>query len=94
MSIRAHRVVEIKTHEDSFNLWHDDEIVEWLGKKTSFFHPLSDDSCGLTEVSVGDLKAMLSEIGDKLDDHVKRAIQSDISFAEERGDEYVTYYCY
>jgi len=95
MSIRAHRVIEIKTDgEDSFNLWHEDEIVVWLEKNTSFFSPLNEDSCGLTNVSVEDLKTMLSEIGGKIDGDVKEAIEKDIKFAEEQRDEYLKYYCY
>jgi len=94
MSIRAHRVIEVKTFGESFSLWHEDEIVNWLDEHTPFFRSLNEDSCGLTEVSVKDLKTMLSEIGGKIDEDTKKAIEKDIRFAEKRGDEYVQYYCY
>jgi hypothetical protein len=94
MSIRAHCVEEIKTNGESFNLWHDRPVVEWLLRNTSFFNSLNCDCCGLTEVSVEALERMLSEIGDKIDPLVKEAIERDIRLAIERGDEYATYYCY
>jgi hypothetical protein len=94
MSIRAHRVIEIKTSGSSFNLYHDEDVTDWLGEHTSFNGTLNCDCCGLTEVSVEGLKDMLSEIGEKLDEDVKKSIKEDIEFAESQGDEYVQYYCY
>jgi len=94
MSIRAHRVEEIKTSGESFNLWHDTPVVEWLRDNTLFFESLNEEMCGLTEAHVEDLKTMLSEIGDKIDPYARETIERDIKLAIERGDEYVTYYCY
>jgi len=94
MSIRAHRVVEVKTSAVSFNLYHDTNVAGWLDRHTSFFNPLNCDCCGLTEVSVDDLKAMLSEIGGEMEEGLRNSIEADIKFAEDRGDEYVQYYCY
>jgi len=94
MSIRAHRVEEIKTNGDSFNLWHDEKITDWLERKTFFFNSLNGDCCGLTMVEVDDLKAMLSEIGKEINEDTRRAIEEDVRFAEERGDWLVQYYCY
>jgi hypothetical protein len=87
-------VEEIKTNGDSFNLWHDEKVVDWFRRKTSFFEPLNLDWCGLTEVQVDDLKAMLSEIGKEIEEDTRKAIVEDIRFADERGDWYVQYYCY
>jgi hypothetical protein len=94
MSIRAHRVTEIKTSGVSFNLYHDDYLIDWLEEHTSFFNPLNCDCCGLTDLSIEDLKTMLSEIGEKLDEDVRKSIEKDIEFAESQGDEYVQYYCF
>jgi len=94
MSIRAHHVEEIKTSGESFNLWQDRPVVEWLMRNTSFFDSLDCDCCGLTEVSVEDLERMLSEIGEKIDPGVRKMIERDIRFAVEKGDDYVPYYCY
>ena len=93
MSIRAHRVIEVKTSVVSFNLY-DDNVADWLDKHTSFFNRLNCDSCGLTELSVEELKTMLSEIGGILDEDVKESVKDDIKFAESQGNEYVQYYCY
>jgi hypothetical protein len=94
MSIRAHRVEEIKTNGGSFNLWHDEKVVDWLRQNTCFFEPLNLDWCGLTEVEVDDLKTMLSEIGDEIDEDTKKAIMEDIRSAEDQDNSYVQYYCY
>lgn len=94
MSIRAHRVEEIKTSGESFNLWHDEKIVKWLEKKTFFFESLNEDWCGLTEVEVDDLKAMLSEIGGQISECARKAIEEDIKIAKSKDDWYVRYYCY
>jgi hypothetical protein len=94
MSIRAHRVIEIKTSGSSFNLYHDEDVTDWLEMHTYFFHSLNEDSCGLTGVSVEELKDMLSEIGEKLHEDVKKSIKEDIEFAESQGNGYVQYYCY
>jgi hypothetical protein len=48
----------------------------------------------LTNVRVDELKAMLSEIGGEMEEDLKNSIEADIKFAEDRGDEYVQYYCY
>jgi hypothetical protein len=94
MSVRAYRVVEIKTGGESFNLWHDEKVVDWLENKTSFFNSLNEDGCGLTYLEVDNLKTMLSEIGSEMDEYARKAIKEDISFAEQQGDSYVQYYCY
>jgi hypothetical protein len=94
MSTRAHRVIKIETSGESFSLWHDEEIMDWLEGHTLFFDPLNEDACGLTEVSIKDLKTMLLAIGGKIDKDVKKAIEQDIQFAEDQGDECVQYYCF
>ena len=94
MSIRAHRVEEIKTNGSSFNLWHDEKIMDWLKRKTFFFNSLNGDCCGLTGVEDDDLKAMLSEIGKEINEDTRRAIEEDVRFAEDQGDWLVQYYCY
>jgi hypothetical protein len=94
MSVRAYHVIEIKTDRDSFNLWNDKKVVDWLLRETSFFQSLNEEWHGLTDVSIEDLERMLSEIGKEIDGDVREAIKKDIKFAEEQGDEYVQYYCY
>lgn len=95
MSVRAHRVLEIKTVGESFNLWHAEALVKWLDENTSFYEPLNIDACGLTELSVEDIKKILKlakvlelEAEDVKD--FKEALER----AKKEGDEYVQYYCY
>lgn len=94
MSIRAHRVVEIKTSGVSFNLSNDDEVREWLSNNTTFFQSLNQDCCGLTEVNVDSLREMLLEIGEKLDEGDVETLKENIEFAVSEGNMYVQYYCY
>ena len=93
MSIRAYRVTEIKTSGVSFNLWHDETVIDWLCENTSFYDTLDYDGCGLTDISDEELKTMLSEIGEKLNEDLKKSIKEDIEFAESQGNGYVQYYC-
>ncbi|MBS3906299.1 MAG: hypothetical protein KGZ49_04590 [Syntrophaceae bacterium] len=94
MSIRAHRVEEIKTSGESFNLWHDEKIIKWLEKKTFFFESLNEDLCGFAEVEVDDLKAMLSEIGGQISERQRKSIEDDIRIAAGQDSWYIRYYCF
>lgn len=95
MSVRAYRVDEIKMKKsDSFNLWHSEKVCNWLDKNTNFFHHLNMDGVGLVEVMVDDLSNLLSQIGDQLDIREREEIEDDIKVARERGDDYITYYCF
>ena len=53
MSVRAYRVNKIDyEQEDSFNLWHDDELVEFLDREYDFYEWMSNDGCGLVELPI------------------------------------------
>jgi len=95
MSVRAYRVIKIETaHPESFNLWHDDEVLGWLEEHTDFLDNLDRDGNGLTSILVEDLERMLAEIGDSLNKDTKERIEADIKFAKSRDDEVIKYYCY
>jgi len=95
MSVRAYRVIKIETaHPESFNLWHDKEILGWLERHTDFIDNLDRDGNGLTYILVEDLERMLAEIGDSLNKDTKERIEADIKFAKSRDDEVIQYYCY
>ena len=93
MSVRAYRINNID-HErgESFNLWHSDEITDWLNDHTDFYSNFSEGS-GIGEVSVEDLEKMLSELK-SMDEEDRKAIQKDIDWAKKNGESYVQYYCY
>ena len=90
MSVRAYRVIEIK-HEpaDSFNLWHDEELVEFFDTHYGFYDTLNEGS-GITELPVEALEEAIKEL--KLDDDVVQALKRDIEAGKDTG--YVSYYCY
>jgi hypothetical protein len=94
MSVRAYRVIEIKTAKpDTFNLWHDEKLVNFFASEHGFFESMVDGS-GLTQLSIEALKEALGKSELELDDDMKEALKRDIQAAEEAGDEYVQYYCY
>lgn len=89
MSVRAYRVISIDTEgSPTFNLWHDDEVVELLG--VSDKGALNDDGCGLIEFSVSEI-----------DDALKRAHHTDtiVVLTRMRKDAktnggWAQYYCF
>lgn len=92
MSIRAYRVVEIMhAKPESFNLWHDTVLMEFL-EDNSFYANLNDDACGLSAIPVHVMQEALDTL--VLQDEIKKSIQKDISFATILKQDYITYYCY
>ncbi|TET41596.1 MAG: hypothetical protein E3J60_04135 [Dehalococcoidia bacterium] len=90
MSVRAYRVTKIEHEEsDSFNLWHDDKLVDFLDREYDFFAGLTNEGTGLVEVPVEALQEALEKVD--MDKELKEAIQKDIEAC--RDDGYVTYYC-
>ena len=89
MSVRAYKVLEIKTKSaPTFNLWNDTELVDWL------------DSINATETlcrGVGLISVSRFEIRDALKD---KSLSSDTKeilrkMLEDCGDEVsVDYFCY
>ena len=47
MSVIARRIIEIKTETeyDSFNLWHDGKLMEFLDDEANFFSQLVTHYC-------------------------------------------------
>ena len=90
MSVRAYRVNKIEHEEsDTFNLWHDDKLVDFLDREYGFFERLSDGT-GLVEVPIEALQEALEKV--EMDDELKEAIKRDIEACQDDG--HVTYYCY
>ncbi|GAH58348.1 unnamed protein product [marine sediment metagenome] len=91
MSVRAFRVKKIE-HEksDTFNLWHDDKLVDFLDSECGFFVGLTSEGTGLVEVPVEALQKALEKL--ELDDELRKAVTEDIEAC--RDDGYVTYYCF
>ena len=106
MSIRVHRVEEIKAIE-SFNLDHDKELAYFLDSYSGLEN-LNSDGYGIFEIPIVVLRQAIGEIPIDADNDVSvkkyaklnlsesivANIKADIAFAEGKGDDYVTYYAY
>lgn len=90
MSVRAYRVNKIDYEEyNSFNLWHDNELVDFLDREYGLYEGMSDGT-GLVELPVEALEEAIKKL--TLDDELVKALKRDIETCRESG--YVTYYCY
>ena len=97
MSVSANRIIEIKVEEsyNSFNLWHDSKLMDFLDTEADFFSRLSDDGTGISEVSVEVLeKAVSMSVELELDEDTVTNLKKDIAWAKEHDEEFVQYDCY
>ena len=97
MSVSANRIIEIKVEEsyNTFNLWHDSKLMDFLDTEADFFSRLSDDGTGISEVSVEVLeKAVSMSVELELDDDTVTNLKKDIAWAKANDQEFVQYDCY
>jgi hypothetical protein len=97
MSVSANRIIEIKieTEYNSFNLWHDRKLMDFLDTEADFFSQLNADGTGISEVSVEVLENAVSKAVElELDADTVANIKKDIAWAKEHKEEFVEYYCY
>ena len=97
MSVSANRIIEIKVEEsyNSFNLWHDRKLMDFLDTEADFFSRLSDDGTGISEVSIEVLeKAVSMSVELELDDDTVTNLKKDIAWAKANDQEFVQYDCY
>ena len=97
MSVIARRIIEIKieTEYNSFNLWHDRKLMDFLDSEADFFSQLTADGTGVSEASVEVLeKAVSMAIELELDDDTVTNLKKDIAWAKANDQEFVQYDCY
>ncbi len=97
MSIRAYRIIEIKVEPNyaSFNLYHDEKLMEFLDNEVGFYSQLTDDGTGLTFVSLEVLERAIKRAKSlKLEPDTVECLNKDIDAAKAQDDDYVQYYCY
>jgi hypothetical protein len=97
MSVRANRIIEIKieTEYNSFNLWHDKKLMEFLDTEANFYSGLTNDGTGVAEASVEVLENAVSKAVElELDDDTIINLKKDIAWAKEHDEEFVQYDCY
>ena len=94
MSVRAYRVNSKDIEQDnSFNLWHDKEIMDILEDNGELDH--QTESGGSIVVSVDSLKDIIKAIeSDKDYESTIEMLKGDIKWAEKKGDTEVEYECY
>jgi len=95
MSIRAYKVLDIKTKQtESFNLWHDSEVIDFLNdQEGGFSDSLDQDCCGLTYVKVASIKELIKRADEfHLDKESISCLEDDIKGYDV--DDYVQYYCF
>lgn len=90
MSVRAYRVKEIVYGGESFNLWHDKEIYEYLAK-AGYLDELNQDGGGFIELPIEAVKEM-SKIAE--DETVREGLKEDIKCTKEKGEDYILYCCF
>ena len=97
MSVHARRIIEIKTEDSyiSFNLYHDQKLIEFLDSEGNFYSQLTSDGTGITEASVEMLEKAVDHASDlELDADIVANLKKDIAWAKAQDQEFVQYYCY
>lgn len=95
MSVRAYRIIKKEiADQPSFNLWHDDELIDFFKDNGEYNESLNDNGGGEIEVSISALKKALKEFKWEKDDYRTDAIKEDIAFAKKMNDDWVLYDCF
>ena len=97
MSVSANRIIEIKieTEYNSFNLWHDRKLMDFLDTEADFFSPPGFDGTGISEVPVEVLEKAISKAVElELDEDTVSNLKKDIAWAGEHNEVSVQYDCY
>ena len=81
MSVRAHRIKKIDySNAESFNLWHDTKLVEFLDKEGGFYETLTEGS-GIAEVPTEVLKKAVKKAKElELEDWQVKQLKEDIEW--------------
>jgi hypothetical protein len=96
MSIRAHRIVEVRLAKfPSFRLWDNSKLMQFLEEKTDFLNSLNANGTGEAELPLEILKeAVKLSAALDIDDVTVKRLREDIGFAESNKKDYVIYECY
>jgi len=98
VSVRAHRILSVEyAPETSFNLWHDEKLVEFLERNNDlgFYRQMNDDGSGVVTVSIEALQKAIDEAEElELDEATVRVLGEDIAAAKLANNEYVDYDCF
>lgn len=82
--LRAHRVMNVDyTKQYSFNMLHDEKLVEYLADKFDFFVMLDDDGVGFAVLPTEALQGALLNV--VMVDSVRASLKKDIEFGKKSG---------
>ena len=97
MSVRAYRVSRIVYEDPSFNVYHDQKLVDFIQSESEagFYEYINDYGSGMVDVPVKVLrKAVRMSAKLDLDQETVERLKKDIAFAKSNKDESVTYGCF
>ena len=96
MSVRAHRILKVDyAPETSFNVWHDEKLVEFLDRENDlgFYNQMNDNGGGVVSLTVEVLQKVVDQAKElELDDDTVRVLREDIASADP--DETIDYDCF
>ena len=94
MSVRAYRVIKLIMDAPGFNLWHNENLAQFLDEEGQFFGGRSDGT-GLVDVPEEILESALEEAAElELSPKTVQCLRKDIAAARSKKDDSVTYYCF
>lgn len=94
MSVRAYRQIAEPelADEASFNLWHDQEVLEKLEDLPGTTVMGGEWSISYIELLAPELEKLLES--NPFDADITEAFQKDIQATKAKGEEYILYHCY
>lgn len=95
MSIRAYRVIKKELADEcSFNLWHDEDLLDFFQENDGYHDYRNDEGGGEIEISTELLEKAVRDFKWEDEDYRLQAIKEDIKWAEENEKEWVIYECF
>ena len=90
MSVRAYKVIDIKHEEgESFNLWHDTDIMGFL-EHEGCLSQLNCDGCGILTIDMEQMKEMLEALPAEQTEQLRK----DYDAAVAAQADWIEYYCF
>ena len=92
MSTRAYRIIKInQENTPSFNLWHDQKLMEFLFKEENI-EPIES---GILDISVETLEKVIKNAEKlEIDDETLKVLKTDVETAHDEKEDYIQYMVY
>ena len=95
MSVRAYKIVKRAVTDEfpTFNLWHNQKIVDWIEANTDYsLSGISENGGGTLELSIEEMEALLK--AKEITDEEKKSFEEDLRWAKEHNEDHITYECF